>query len=233
MIFDYSYMKYVVVLSGLMILGNTLSAQPSIRLRAQSEARRTRVSVTRGGSHYILVFNSTPTPQTHSDLAARGIRVLQFVPDTGLMVTMPASANLDGLDLAYTTALDASDKLSPALANSSSSFFLVIFHNDIESAKSSEITRNAGFDILTNSSLLPNQILAAGSFNQLNTLAGNDEVAYIMPASPELVSGAPVVGCPGAVADGGSIGEYSVVGNGWSKDSKGAVALKYIIQNLT
>ena len=75
--------------------------------------------------------------------------------------------------------------------------------------------------------------MAAGSFHRLNTLAGNDEVAYIMPASPELVSGAPVVACPGAVTEGGAIGEYSVVGNGWSKDSKGAVALKYIIQNLT
>jgi hypothetical protein len=226
-------MKSAVVLTGLMMIGSVVSAQPSIRLRARNARALQTDKVTRGGSHYILVFNSTPTPATHSDLAARGIRVLQFVPDTGLMVTMPPSANLDGLDLAYTTALEAGDKLSPALQNSSSNYFLVIFHSDVESAKTREIALNTGFDVLDNASLLPNQMVAAGSFHRLNTLAENDEVAYIMPASPELVSGAPVVACPGAVTEGGAIGEYSVAGNGWSKDSKGAVALKYIIQNLT
>src|SRR5690349_3417983 len=103
-------MNNAVILTALLTVG-TLAAQPSIHLK--STTRRTPRTVTsiRGGNHYILVFNSTPTSDTHRDLAARGIRVLQFVPDTGLMVTMPSSADLSGLDLAYTTSLDSSDKL--------------------------------------------------------------------------------------------------------------------------
>src|SRR5262245_51650140 len=221
-------MNLGVVLLALITIG-TLSGQPSLRLHGS----RPPVTAIRGGSHYILVFHSMPTSQTFRDLAARGIRVLQYVPDTGLLVTMPASADLEGFDFAYTTALGVSDKLAPQLHTSSSKYFLLIFHSDVEAARTREIAQSAGFDILNNAALLPNQVLAAGPYSGLETLAGNDEVSYVMPASSELVSGAPLVGCPGGVTGGGSIGEYAVAGKGWSKDFGGVAALKYVIENLT
>jgi hypothetical protein len=75
-IFDQSPMKNAVVLAGLLTIATTLSAQPSLRLRAHnSDALRTRHTVVRGGSHYNPGLPLHPTPATHSDLAARGIRL--------------------------------------------------------------------------------------------------------------------------------------------------------------
>lgn len=229
-------MKFSAVLSGFLVFSGILTAQPSIRLRAQSgEWRRTVQPVTaaRGSGHYILVFNSRPTEQTQRELKARGIRVIDYVPDTGLMVSLPPSVKLDGLGISYTTRLQAGEKISPSLENSASNYYLVIFHRDVEAAKLREVAQAEGFDILDHPQLLPHQILAAGSYYRLRNLAAHDEVSYILPASPELVSGAPVVGCPGAVTANGSVGEYVIATAGWSKDSTGGVELKYAIQNLT
>jgi hypothetical protein len=64
-------------------------------------------------------------------------------------------------------------------------------------------------------------------------VAALDEVAYIMPASADLVAGNPVMGCAGAVTEAGPVGDYVAVGSGWPPDSSGAVVLNYYFQSLT
>jgi hypothetical protein len=90
-----------------------------------------------------------------------------------------------------------------------------------------------GFEVVENPDLLPGQLLAVGAYSAIWGLAAWDEVSYIMPASTDLLAGNPVMACPGPLAEAGPIGDYVEVGNGWSKDTGGSVALKYSFETLT
>jgi hypothetical protein len=54
-----------------------------------------------------------------------------------------------------------------------------------------------------------------------------------MPASTDLLAGNPVMACPGPLTEAGPIGEYVEVGNGWSQDANGSIALRYYFETLT
>ena len=185
------------------------------------------------GGHYILGFPAYPDRDIRAGLTARGILVLQYVPDSALMVSVPRGASLEGLNLTFAVAMEAGDKIDPGLAASSTNAYLVIFHADIAPARTRESRAASGFDVIDHPSLLPNQLVAIGSFDRLRGLAANDEVQYIMPASADLIAGAPLVACPGGITEAGPIGEYVLVGRGWSKDASGVAALQYFVQNVT
>jgi len=88
-----------------------------------------------------------------------------------------------------------------------------------------------GFEIIENPDLLPGQLIVTGS--NLAGLTASDDVAWVMPASADLVAGNPVIGCAGPITDSGPIGEYVLAGKGWSKDASGWVSLQYFFQSLT
>jgi hypothetical protein len=87
--------------------------------------------------------------------------------------------------------------------------------------------------VAENSSLLPGQLILLGAHRGIEALAARDEVAYILPASPELAAGFPMAGCSGAATQVGPVGEYVLTGAGWPRDSAGKVALQYFIRSLT
>src|SRR5687767_15519697 len=74
--------------------------------------------------HFILVFHSYPGAEIQQALAERGIRVLQYVPDSALMVKVPAAADLNGLNIAFVANLETADKISPELAARSNNTYL-------------------------------------------------------------------------------------------------------------
>jgi len=228
-------MRKLIVLIAL-LLSPMLRGQSTIRLKTRNLATgRRAVSVARltRGRHYILGFQSSPDQQVLQSLRERGIRVLQYVPDSALMVFVAPSANLEGLDVAFAGQLEVADKISPGLATSSTNTYLIVFHSDVAAMRARELVQASGFESLDRPGLLPNQLVIVGAFDHLAGLAAHDEVAYVMEASPDLVSGAPMVGCSGAVTEAGSIGEYVAAGRGWPKDATGTVALKYVLQSLT
>src|SRR2546423_1133013 len=113
-------------------------AQPPIRLKARAVVREGRLSsripqARRLTGHYILQFRTYPGAEARAELAHRGIRVLQYVPDNGLLVSA-GPVPLNGLDLAWSGYLDASDKISPLLAQQTAGTVLAVFHPDIEAA---------------------------------------------------------------------------------------------------
>jgi len=174
-----------------------------------------------------------PGPEVRKELARRKIRVLNYVPDSALLVSTTGPADLNGLDVTYTGTLDAMDKISPLLSQTSAPAYLVIFHPDVDMDLARNLVMWNGFDIISNPSVLPSQVLAAGPFAGLASLAAFDEVAYIMPASADLVAGNPVWSCAGPLTEAGAIGEYVVVGSGWSRDATGVAALSYAFETLT
>ena len=211
-----------------------ISARPDPPIRLKSRAIDTsvphRAALPR---HYILQFRANPDPAVRAELARRGIRVLNAVPDSALMVSSATPPDLNGLDLSWAGPLAASDKLSRELAGSRYPAYLVIFHPDISAAEAREIADQAGFWTLDHPDLLPSHLLVTGSYNRLRDLAARDEVAFILPASTDLVAGRRVIGCAGALTSSGPVGAYVEVSSGWSQNPAGRVDLRYAFQSLT
>lgn len=185
------------------------------------------------GTHVILQFSGFPGPAVRDDLARRGLRVLEYVPDNGLMVSASPTADFSGLDVTWAGSLSVSDKISPVLAGQVSGAVLAVFHQDVAAERARQIAGAEGFEVLANPGLLPHQLVLSGPLAHLEMLAAFDEVSYLLPASPDLTAGSTVAGCAGAVTEAGPVGEYVLVGKGWPKDASGRVALQYFIRSLT
>ena len=223
-----------------LLLGEVTWAQGAIRLKTRTIDTAQPAGQGRpvgrplaAGRHYLLQFPSYPGPDVRQQLAALGIRVLQYVPDNTLMVLVGRGLNLEGLGATWVGELEAEDKISPLLATHSSDAFLVIFYADVDMDTARVVTQLEGFEIVENPDLLPGQLLAVGAYNAIWGLAAWDQVSYIMPASTDLLAGNPVMACPGPLAEAGPIGDYVEVGNGWSKDASNNVALQYFFETLT
>ena len=204
--------------------------QSGIHLKAQSHRREVR-----GGplpQHFILEFRTYPGPQTRRELARRGIRVLQYVPENGLMVSVRTTPNLAGFDLQSVLALDPRDKLSPLLDTQEPPGYVVIFQLDTDLQQARNLVRSHRLEIVENRALLGWQLLLTGNYDDVVSLAADDSVAYILPASLDLLTGEPVIGCAGAIAEAGSVGEYVLASTGWPKNTAG-VSLNYFFESLT
>ena len=210
-------------------------AQPVIHLKAGAAgARASRTPDRRGRTtHFLLRFPTEPGPEVRRELERRGMRVLQYVPEAGLMVASPTAPDVGGLGALSVAALEPSDKISPLLKDQVAGAVLIEFYADVDMAVAREELRARGFDVLENASLLAGNLVASGPYSALGALAEYDDVSYIMPASAELAAGIPVAGCAGATTEAGPVGEYVLVSLGWPKDASGKVALHYFIRSLT
>jgi hypothetical protein len=220
----------------LLLVGQCAWAQGGIRLRnrtvRQSGQVTRQVKLLPPGSHYILQFGEFPGPDIRSELARRHIRVLGYVPDSALMVASDATIDLNGLEVSWSGQLDAADKMSPTLAAETVGPYLVVFHADTAPGTERAMLAEQGLDLIANQYLLPDQFLVTGDYSGIVRLAEHDAVAYVLPASADLVMGTPVMGCAGPITEAGAIAEYVEAGRGWSKDSA-IVTLQYVFQSLT
>jgi hypothetical protein len=184
------------------------------------------------GHHMILQFRTYPGPETRAALAERGIRVLGYIPDSGLMVSSATPPDLEGLDVILVGGLLATDKISPDLDQGPRNAFLVMMQPDVPAPAARELFRRWGFTPIDQPGLLPGDFVVIGPYRGIFELAASDDVAYIMPPSVDLLSGSPVTGCAGAVTEAGPVAQYVAVGASWPKDSSGNVALSYTFETL-
>lgn len=218
-------------------LASGLPAQDAIRLKTRTLGRETagrEVTATMrppGPGHYILQFEHLPDISVRRELARRGARVLQYVPDNALMVSIGEGFDGAGTGMLGWVRVAAGDKLSP-LASQGSGYYVVIFQPDADMADAQALAESYGFQILPNPVLLPQQLLIGGDPSQLANLAAWDEVSYIIPASAGLVSGAPVMACAGALTEAGPVSDYVLVSQGWPAGANGVVSLNYVFGAL-
>ena len=224
-----------VALAALLLLGFCAWGQPALRMKARVAGGRVVQPAPRpaGGTHYIVQFRTEPGPAKRRELERRGLRVLQYVPDAALMVASRKPPDLHGLDVLSVAAMSAADKISPVLSEEVSGPLLVVFHTDVDAEAARNAVRTLGFDVVETPSVLPRQLVVEGAHSGIEALAARDEVAYILPASPELAAGVPMAGCAGPATEAGPVGEYVLVGSGWPRDTAGKVALGYFIRSLT
>src|SRR5690349_20993081 len=126
--------------------------------------------------HVILQFPGYPDAAVRENLARRGVRVLEYVPDNALMVSADPAADFSGLDVVWAGSLAADEKISPVLAGQVSGALLAIFHPDVTDGRARQIARQKGFDILSNPGLLVHQLVLSGPLARANELAAFDEV---------------------------------------------------------
>ncbi len=219
-----------------------LEAQPVLHLKSQryvaaepaaeelsQEPRRIAAR-----SHRILQFREAPDEAELRDLQARGAKVLDYVPDNAVLVSAADDLSLDGLPLIWTGHLEISDKLSEKLQYFSELTVVVEFHRDVTPGEMRELALRLRLTVHENPDLLPSQLLVSGEPDQIWQAAEWDEVAYIFPASEELIEGTPVRACAGAITSGGRIGQYTArVGEGWDGPGRNAASLLYALGALT
>lgn len=217
-------------------------AQPTLYLKSgRSPAANVRAdgpaaaaAPTSGPSHLILQYNQAPGPQEIQDLESRGARVLDYIPDNALLVNAPEGFTPDSSQLAWAGGLLPSDKLSPKLEYLSELAVLAEFHRDVPPERMRSVVLTAGLLIQENPDLLPYQLLVKGDPDGVWRLAEADEVAYIYPASTDLLAGRPVRACASAVTTAGRIGQYTArVGDGWDGPGLNAADVRYVYQILT
>jgi len=149
-------------------------------------------------SHWILQFRDFPSADLRRELARRGVRVLEYVADSALIVSFRRSPghrspdgqlpDLKGLNIAWTGQLTAAARTAPGLETATA--FLVVFHSDVPKADAERLLE--GFRMM-GAGPLPNHVgpaswpvdaphyLVAADHARLPRLAAHDEVSYILP----------------------------------------------------
>jgi hypothetical protein len=220
--------------------------QPVLRYKVPTEplqkntVRQSRVEspVEYASGHIVVQFEGPPTTAQLDDLRARGATVLLDVPENAVLISTSRNLDLSGLGVSHAGPLDAQVKRSPLISGDTNDF-VIEFHPDVNMNDARSLVLGLGFDLRENPDVGAHRLLVqrrgrARVADPLTSLVTRDEVAYVFPASVELVSGLPVIPCVSAVTDTGMLAQYiATVGSGWDGPGLGAAALTYVWGNPT
>ncbi len=186
--------------------------------------------------HLLLQFGQRPTAAMIRALERRGVKVLGDVPDNGLLVSVDRRTNIAALKAHYAASIRPHDKISPQVP--SNGYFLVEFHPDTDMNRARGTLLNMGLVPVDNPDLNPLQLMLHLNPRQaapiLAALTALDEVAYVFPASRELVLGIPAPFYAEALTTNGPTGQaIPTYGNGWDGPGLGSAALTYVFSHVT
>ncbi len=180
---------------------------------------------TAGSSHYLIQLRGGVRPDTFRLLRDRGIIVTGYLPKATLMIAAPDDFSWDSLPVVWVSRLDPRDKISPLVVAQIGSTnglraCVVEFHSDVDMKEARDLVREHGLRLIENNDLARLHLLVNGTVGDLSRLASWDEVAYIFPASPELLSRTPVHVCAGAVVQETAVAQNA--GNAYSWPASGS-----------
>ncbi|MBK5294683.1 MAG: matrixin family metalloprotease [Acidobacteriia bacterium] len=228
-------------------------AQPVLHLKGrrvdtavQTAELAVQKSLQGSRAHRIVQFTAPPTPEQVYTLRQQGVRILQYVPDNGLLVSGPTDWDTGGLVVHALELLRREDKLSPLLEDSAGPGLAVLssaetrmslvveFHLDVEEGEALQILALEGLEMGQHPDLVRSHWLVKATMGEARRLAGWDEVAYLFPASQALEEALLVHACAGAVTLFGPVGQYvSRIGDGWDGPGLNSADLTYTLQTLT
>ena len=237
--------KLSCLLAGLLVAGLAV-AQPVVHLKglnrnfaagpaALEAPLKTR---TLGRSHVLVQFSDPPSDDQVNELENRGAAVLTYVPDYALSISVNDDVSFENTGVQAVGRLRPGEKISPDLAGSlTPGVTLTVvaeFYLDVDPNDARAIVNDVGLLIQEDPDLLSNHLLVSGTAEQVVALAGWDEVAYIFPASADLMAGTPLRACAGALTQQGTVGQsVALVGDGWDGPGLGRADLKYAWVHLT
>ena len=193
---------------------------------------------TAGSSHYLIQLDGGVRPETFRMLRDRGITVTGYLPKATLMIAAPDDFSFDSLPVVWVSRLELRDKISPlvvAQAGSTSGLraCIVEFHSDVDMKEARALVQEHGLRLIENSDLARHHLLVSGTFGDLSRLASWDEVAYIFPASPELISHKHVRVCAGAVVQETAVAQNAGNAYSWPVSGSGGLVLGYVFSQVT
>ncbi len=237
-------MKKLITLVAALLLAVAMDAQPAIRLKSKQVAGTSQSAsvpqntLSPGHSHWLVQFQNAPSLSQLSELRFRGAQVLSYVPDYALSIAAGDDTGWDGLEAHWVGQLQPQEKISPTLAAmlapGVNRAVVVESYSDVDPGDVRAIANLAGVVIRENPDLLANHLLVWGDAQQVQALAGWDEISYIFPASADLAAGTPVHGCPGALTTLGPVTQsVPLIDDGWAGPSHGSADLKYSFVHVT
>ncbi|MBX9599891.1 MAG: matrixin family metalloprotease [Bryobacteraceae bacterium] len=186
-----------------------------------------------GRLHWLLEWAENPDANAIRTLEERGARVLQVLPEGGMIVSAPDGMDWRGLEFTWRGLLTRWHKLSPLLKEGMSEF-LVELHPDVDPGEGMALVLQMGFHLLWHPDLPGDQIWIRGAAELLGDLADWDEVSFVYPAPDAFGQGEPVHVCSRSYASGTTIPQLIArVGEGWDGPGLGAAALSYTFGPLT
>jgi hypothetical protein len=245
------YRGWIYIALGMLPLA-VVSGQPGVSLKTDRTVEGGGIRQAGSGAkrlneaswHLLLVFTEGPKPGDIETLERRGGRVVQVVPDRGIIAAVPETTVLDDLRLEWVGRLRPEQKVSPLLvdagllwfpeSDASSQTILLESYVDVSRHALSEIAAREGLRIVDHADLTPWQLMVTGAPAALARLADWDEVAYLFPASEQMILGGPAQPCGGAMTGGGPIGQISAsIGDGWDGQGRGSAELGYFFSSYT
>ncbi|MCX6588427.1 MAG: matrixin family metalloprotease, partial [Acidobacteria bacterium] len=190
-------------------------------------------------AHYLVELRQPPRPELLRSIEDHGQRVVSYVPVNGFILAVEGEPRLGTLDIVTAGPLEPADKLSREFRASRSGWvrqqgYVVEFHSDIPWQERRDLIQEVGLELRDHPDLVGDQMLVRGTVGQLEALVSWDEVAYVFPASEELMDGSPLIGCAGAITESGPVGALvQTVGEGWDGPGKGRASLQFAYRTLS
>lgn len=217
----------------------TISTVSAAGSAASQPATRQRIN-NRQAVHQIVEFNHPPGAADLDALLQAGAQVTAALPDDSVVITIRGGLTNPPAGVIWVGQFEDQDKISPALtgalANNAAAFpapVIVEFHSDINTAQQDALAAALGITFLRPASLVAQHVIVQATPAILATLAAQDEVAYIFPADPALLTSDAPYPCAGMLTTAGGIAQYANVTHGWDLDSDNIAHLTYYFGSLT
>lgn len=184
-------------------------------------------------AHFIAIFGTVPNAKDAQNLRDLGYGVFSIVPDNGLLVYGNSAADLSSLGVVENYAFQTQDKLSATLDSTSAAALAAVVQSQPDADVGLVWLRliQAGVTILPNQDLSAREYLVRAPYGSLQTIAGWDDVAYVYPASPQMLSGQRIAPCAMGYSGDAGLGVaanlVAVFGDGWAGATHGSAIVTY------
>ena len=236
-----------------LVLCGMLRGQLGLRFKSQSLPGRTgnyenglltsisRTSGVEGTEHFVLQVSAPVTPGTRERLSSPPhTGPFGYLPENALMVSIhEPSVSLQDLPVTWAGKLGPTEKLSPVLNRyidpDGKVYAIAQFHSDVDGGSMRQIASNASVEWFERQGLAAHaQLLVQASHEGLAKLVENDAVAYIFPASADVIAGLPIAACSsGQTAAGQGVPNAPTFGDGWDGAGLNAASVSYTFGPMT
>ena len=215
-----------------LIISGSLFGQ-QIHLKTRSIPTVAGPSTTLSDNHQIVLFDHSPSVEDLDTLLAGGAQVVSVLPDNAVVVGSPGGAVTPGPGILWTGRLDPADKLSPSLGAGDTQTVIVEFHSDVSADQQEAVAMAEDVELQRPAVLLASHAIVVAPLTALQALAAHDEVAYIFPADPALLTDSSFSACAGMLTLAGPIAQYSNLVHGWDLNTDHVAHLGYVFGSLT
>lgn len=209
-----------------------------------ASGKNAMVRAARGGSatvHQIVEFSHTPGVADLDALLAAGGEVTGVLPDNAVVIAVAGRLGRVPEGAIWIGEMEARDKISPALgvnavlrsAAGAVVPVIVEFHSDVDTAHQNAVETALHLIFQRPEVLISKHVIVQATREVIEELAERDEVAYIFPADPELLTGAGAYPCIGMLTTAGAVAQYANITHGWDVGSDNIAHLSYFFGSMT